>query len=252
MVVLFVCTVAAFAAGNEDSARQDQYFVVASTTWTAAFADLGGLDDVLALAPGNLVHPPEYELTVSDMTTLASADILVYAGYERMIEVIRDAAGCKTCVPVHTDNSLQNVETQAAIISKAAGTETESLLRVASFRSFMLDARQRVRDAGLVSKQVLVHAMQVPLARDLGLNTGATFGPGPVTAAQIADAREKNYELIIDNIHNPVSGPLREVSPESRVVVWRNFPETLKRGALEDMVRGNVLGILKNTEGGKP
>jgi zinc transport system substrate-binding protein len=86
----------------------------------------------------------------------------------------------------------------------------------------------------------MVHAMQVPLAKDLGLDIKATFGSAPATAAQIADAATGAYGIIIDNVHNPVAGPLAEVSPSSKLVVWRNFPETVGDDALTSMVEQNI------------
>jgi len=48
--------------------------VIASTSWTAAFADLGGADMVEVIAPASLIHPPEYEITVSDVVKIDKAD----------------------------------------------------------------------------------------------------------------------------------------------------------------------------------
>lgn len=49
--------------------------------------------------------------------------------------------------------------------------------------------------------------MQVYLAKDLGLNVVGTFGPAPLTAAQLAEIAKGEIDIIIDNIHNPVAPP---------------------------------------------
>jgi len=63
-----------FASGKKDAVSANAK-VIASTTWTAAFADIAGVDDVTPLAPADMKHPPEYELTVSDIKKLPKANI---------------------------------------------------------------------------------------------------------------------------------------------------------------------------------
>ena len=52
--------------------------VVASTSWSAAFADIAGADEVESIAPVNLRHPPEYEITVSDTITTCISKFLEF------------------------------------------------------------------------------------------------------------------------------------------------------------------------------
>ncbi|WP_320129189.1 metal ABC transporter solute-binding protein, Zn/Mn family [uncultured Sphaerochaeta sp.] len=220
--------------------------VVASTSWTAAFADLGGVDTLTTIAPASLVHPPEYEITVSDVKNISDADYFIYAGYERMMKTLGDALsnGSTKMVKITTDNSLATVKAQAQEIATIFGTEAISGERVAQYDATIEQGKAAVTKAGLDTKKVLCHSMQVYLAKDLGLNVAGTFGPGPITATQIADAANKQYDIIIDNIHNPVASPLAEVSPASKVIVWRNFPESVGRGSLEKMVSENISALL--------
>lgn len=253
LVCLFICA-SAFSNGKKDKESASSPATVessvnkefiASTPWTAAFADLAGIDGVQSLAPADLRHPPEYELTVSDIQKVTEAKYIISAGYERMMKTLAEAAGNTETIRIHTDNSIATVEEQSKAIAEISGTAASSTERVKSYRKTVEDGAVRVSQLGLQNKKVLVHSMQVYLAKDLGLPVDATFGPAPVTAAQIADAREKGYDIIIDNVHNPVAAPLMEVCPNAKLVVWRNFPDSIGRGALEKVASENIEALCK-------
>lgn len=221
--------------------------VIASTSWTAAFADLGGADKVQIIAPASLIHPPEYEITVSDVLKIDKADYFIYAGYERMMKSMGDSIG-KTntdLIQITTDNSIENVKKQAALIASALKSQYYSEDRVHDYIETVENGKLAVAKKGLDKQKVYCHAMQVFLAADLGLEIGGTFGPGPLTATQIAEVAKGNYDIIIDNVHNPIASPLLEVSPQTKLVVWRNFPTTVERGSLQKMVQQNIDSLLK-------
>lgn len=221
--------------------------IVASTSWTAAFADLGGLDGVTFIAPATLTHPPEYEITVSDVVKINHADYFIFAGYERMMQSMGDAIKKEegTMVQITTTNDKENVKKQAELLAELMGTQEQSEERLASYINTINDGAEKAKNQGLTEMKVYCHAMQVYLAEDLGLQIAGTYGPGPVTAQQISEVAKGDYQIIIDNIHNPIAGPLMEVSPAAKLVVWRNFPEKGGRGSLEDMVRENINALLK-------
>jgi hypothetical protein len=251
LLTILLLAVALYAEGAPElqiSSASSKPNVVASTSWTAAFADLGGIDYVTVIAPPSLVHPPEYEITVKDVQNISKADYFIYAGYERMMKSMGDSitSGSVQMIPINTDNSLATVESQAKIIASAFNTEKESDQRVKQYANTLATGKQAVAEAGLNTQKVLCHSMQIYLAKELGLQIAGTFGPGPITAKQIADAAENQYDIIIDNIHNPVAAPLAEVSPGSNVVVWRNFPSSIGRGSLEAMVQENLDALLGN------
>ncbi|MPM41562.1 hypothetical protein SDC9_88217 [bioreactor metagenome] len=125
------------------------------------------------------------------------------------------------------------------------GTEEESIKRVQSYEQVVLEGKLKAEQQGLSDLKVYCHAMQVYLAKDLGLQIAGTFGPAPVSAAQIAEVAKGGYDLIIDNIHNPIAGPLLEVSPASKLVVWRNFPSDGAHKSLERMVQANIKELLR-------
>ena len=246
IALLLVIGVSLFAQGVPEevaaSAASRPALIVASTSWTAAFADLAGLDDVPFIAPANLIHPPEYEIVVSDVLKINHADYFIYAGYERMMQsmgssIKKEAA---SLLKINTNNSIENVSEQAGIIASLMGTQDESQKRVAQYRQTIKAGAEKVRQEELDQLKVYCHAMQAFLAKDLGLSIAGTFGPGPVTAAQIAEVAKGGYDLIIDNIHNPIAKPFMEVSPATKLVVWRNFPERGGRNSLNEMVKANI------------
>lgn len=246
IALLLVIGLSLFAQGVPEevaaSAASRPALIVASTSWTAAFADLAGLDDVPFIAPANLIHPPEYEIVVSDVLKINHADYFIYAGYERMMQSMGSSIKKEeaSLLKINTNNSIENVSEQAGIIASLMGTQGESQKRVAQYRQTVKEGSDKVRQQELDQLKVYCHAMQVFLAKDLGLSVAGTFGPGPVTAAQIAEVAKGGYDLIIDNIHNPIAKPFMEVSPATKLVVWRNFPERGGRNSLNEMVKANI------------
>ena len=245
-LILLALAVPLSGQGTTEKATESKTSVVASTSWTAAFADLGGLDDVAHIAPANLIHPPEYEITVSDVIQINRADYFIYAGYERMMQSMGDSIkkDSDSMIQIHTNNSVENVKAQALKIAQIMGTEEKSAPRVARYEEAVKTGAQRAKELGLTELNVYCHSMQVYLAKDLGLSVAGTFGPGPLSAAQIAEVAKGGYGLIIDNIHNPIASPLLEVSKESRLVVWRNFPESGNKNSLQTMVQANIDALL--------
>lgn len=217
---------------------------VASTSWVAAFMDLAGIDDVVTIAPASLRHPPEYELTPSDVMTVLDADIFCYAGYERMMSTISSALGKGgVSEKVKTENNLENVLSEAGRIAALAGTEP----RTEEYEKAILEGRELVKEHGLDKLRAYVNINQTPLAYDLGLNVTGVFGSGALSASQIADAASGSYDIIIDNVHNPVAGPAAEVSGLP-MAIWRNFPERTGRDALTEVIRGNIKALKEALE----
>ncbi len=251
ILALLLLSLTLFAEGTQEKAPTSgasrTISVIASTSWTAAFADLGGAQKVEIIAPASLIHPPEYEITVSDVMKIDKADYFIYAGYERMMKSMGDSIS-KTntdLIQITTDNSIENVTKQAALIASALKSQYYSEDRVYDYVEAVKKGERSVAKKGLDKQKVYCHAMQIFLAKDLGLEVGGTFGPGPLTASQIAEVAKGGYDIIIDNVHNPIASPLLEVSPTTRLVVWRNFPETVERGSLQKMVEQNIASLLQ-------
>ncbi len=217
--------------------------VVASTTWTAAIADLAGIDGVAVVAPASMLHPSEYEVTVEDILRIRSARLFVYAGFERMMRTLGESAGAARVQKVECRNSLAVLRKGAETLAALSGTGSECAARLDAFEKAVRAEAERLETLGWKGRKVCCHVMQVPLAEEMGLEVVATFGPAPVTAAQIARAKTGEFDLIVDNAHNPVAKPLREVTPETPAVVWRNFPDRTGRGALLGVIRANASAL---------
>jgi hypothetical protein len=231
-----------FANGNKDS--NENGTIVASTSWTAAFADLAGIDNVNSIAPASLRHPPEYEITVSDIEKIHNSSIFIYAGFERMMKTLGEAIGNTKMIKITCDNSIATVKESSSIIATICGTQSENEKRVSEYVGTIEKAASEISKKGLKNEKVLCNKNQIYLAKDLGFENITVFGPGPVTSEQIADAKNTKYDFIIDNVHNPVGSPLVEVSPKSKYVIWRNFPETIEKNALLHVVQSNINALL--------
>jgi len=250
--MLFAFAAAALFANEKNgirsfvrSASETKPRVVASTSWTAAFADIAGADGVETIAPANLRHPPEYEVTVSDIQKIAASDFFVYAGFERMMKTLGNSVGGTQMIRIANDNSIATVTSETAKIAEKLGTENENKARLARYVNAILEAKAEIERKGSANAKVLCHKHQRYLASDLGFTVSATFGPEAVTASQIADAKTGGYDIIIDNVHNPVGSPLAEVAPNAAYVVWRNFPDRVERNALLRVVQENIAALMK-------
>ena len=219
--------------------------VVASTSWAAAFADIAGADEVESIAPVNLRHPPEYEITVSDVQKISESDVFIYAGFERMMKTLgTKVANQGVSVQVVLDNSLATVNESTLKIAQALGTEDIQKVRYAEYEKLVKDGQKKALKKKLNKKKVLCNKNQTYLAKELGLEIAGVFGPGPVSAEELLNAKKAGYDLIIDNIHNPTGKPVTEVLPKAKYIVWRNFPEAVEHDALKKVVSDNIEALL--------
>lgn len=225
-------------------AQETRY--VASTSWVASIAELAGADNVSSIAPAELKHPPEYEITPQDIAKVAQAELFMYAGYEKMMKTIGNAAEVNQDKILHvtTTNTLNNLKAMVTMISEKTGTQAEASKRFGAVEQLFLQTRKAIKDRGLDKLTVYVNKNQAQFAKDLGLNVVDTFGPAPFTSDQIAQAAKDQYDLIIDNVHNPVAAPALAVSPGSVLLVWRNFPDHIGNNALYQVLKDNTDSLL--------
>lgn len=215
--------------------------VVASTSWAAAFADIAGADEVESIAPVNLRHPPEYEITVSDVQKISDSEVFIFAGFERMMKTLGTKVPNKgVSVQVALDNSLATVQESTLKIAQALGTEDVQKARFAEYEKLVKDGQKKVLKKKLNKKKVLCNKNQTYLAKELGLDIVGIFGPGPVSAEELLNAKKAGYDLIIDNIHNPTGKPVTEILPKAKYIEWRNFPTAVEHDALKKVVRDNI------------
>lgn len=240
-IFLLILLILFTSCSKNKEAKESQVYI-ASTSWTAAFADLAGLDNVSAIAPASLRHPPEYEVTLSDIEKIKKSKVFIFAGFERMMQTLGTAIEGVNMVKISCNNSIETVKKSAYQIAKVTGTEKECSKRVEDYISTVLEGKKKLEEMGLSGAKVYCNKNQIYLAKDLGLDVVEIFGPGPVTSQQILTAKEGDFAFIIDNVHNPVAGPLTEVSG-AKYIIWRNFPEVVERNALKNVVAQNIAKI---------
>jgi zinc transport system substrate-binding protein len=207
-------------------AAQQSVRIVATNSWTAAFAAAAGAADIVTLAPSDLRHPAEYELKPSDVAALQGAGLIVYTGFEVMAKKVAEAAGSQKIrmLQIDADYSLATIRTSILAIADVTGTQPKARASIASLESFMASWKVELKAAGLAGAPVVVHLFQQPLISELGFDVKGVFGPGPLEAAQISKLTPTNAGFIVDNWHNEAAAPLRETMKSARYVSLINFP----------------------------
>lgn len=215
--------------------------VLATTPWTAAFAELAGAQDIDVLAPYDMQHPPEYELRASDLRRVDEADVLVYAGYENMMNRLQSAIGDEESVSVQitTTHTRSAFEEAAMAIAEELGTEDAARENLEEVNAFMENWSEELADYGLRERGLLTHMHQEAMFEDLGVNIEGSFGPGPLEAQEIARLSGEQPLVVIDNAHNEVAGPLEETLEDVRVVPFINFPGEGGTRTILDVLRYN-------------
>jgi hypothetical protein len=222
LAVFLAAVVLVSAAVFADPAR-----VVATTSWVSAFIRTAGFTGpITVLAPFELQHPPEYELKPSDIQAVADADLVVYAGYERMVDRLRESAGGAKpkLLQIATDHSLKTIRSSVRLIADALGTTAKAEENLRALEAYFEAWRQELASAGLAGAPILGHVMHKPLLEELGFRIVGVFGPGPLEAARIRDLSALGTGLIADNAHAPVATPLQETVKDPRYVALINFP----------------------------
>jgi len=200
--------------------------VVATNTWTAAFAAAAGATDIVTLAPPGLRHPAEYELKPSDAAALRGAGLIVYTGFEVMAQKLADAAGTQSIrlLKVDADYTVPVLRASINSIADVLGTQAVARRSLAELEAFLGSWKSELSDAGFGGTPIVVHVFQKPLMEQLGFTVSGVFGPAPLEAAQIAKLSPSGAKLIVDNWHNEAGGPLRETMKGAGYASLINFP----------------------------
>ncbi|MDR2473440.1 MAG: metal ABC transporter permease [Tannerella sp.] len=231
-----------FACHNKPAETQ---YVVATTSWTAAYARLAGADSVVMLAPFDMQHPAEYELRPSDITKLTSARLIIFAGYETMTKRLQSGLDIDDAklLKIRTDYTYSEIELSVMQIASKLGTDSMARANLLQVKQLYDDARTMVKQSGIISQPVAVERFMKPFADELGLNIVAVFGPAPPEARVLADIAKAKPALIIDNYHNRAGASLAEVVPEARYILLLNFPGAFGTQTIQDVIRTNELKI---------
>lgn len=218
-----------------------QQRVLATTPWTAAFAGAAGAAQVELLAPYEMRHPPEYELRATDLPRIERADLVVFAGYETMMERLQRVIGERNlrAVRINTTHTRAVLQESIMAIAAALGTERQAQANLSEIYRFLDDWAAEVRQLELDKRPVLSHMHQAGLLSELGVNVVGTFGPAPLEAQQIARLSAGAPAVIVDNWHNEVAQPFRETVAGVRIASFINFPGNAGTRTLLDVLGHN-------------
>jgi zinc transport system substrate-binding protein len=222
--------------------------VVATSSWTAAYASAAGAENVVTLAPFNMAHPSEYELRPGDIPILTNAGMILYAGYEVMAERLKKGLDLppEKLLRIDTDYSYASME--KSIMQIAAGIGTESIARenLLTIRRLLDKGRKALDEKRLAGQPVTVHRFQASLAKELGLTPVLIFGPGSPEASAFVAVSKTEAAFIMDNIHNPVGQPFKEILPNARYVQLLNFPGQKGTKSLTDVIQYNISQLIQD------
>jgi zinc transport system substrate-binding protein len=219
--------------------------VVATNSWTAAFARCAGASDVITLAPMEMAHPSEYELRATDIPVVVHAKIIVYAGYETMVQRLKSGMDLKNDVllKIETDYSMATIEKSVMEIAKILGTEKIAIQNLDSIRHLILEGRALCDKSGSNSSPVLVNYFQQSIVKEMGFKISGVFGPAALEAGNIGKMTKLETAAIIDNAHNPVGMPLLQTNPEIKYRQLLNFPGMHQTKTLQEVIQYNILQL---------
>ena len=228
------------------SFSQESVKVLASTAWTAAYVRAAGIENVELLAPSNMLHPSEYELSIDDFKKVDQADLIVYAGYEVVMQELQKMPNVDKSkfLKIETGYNFDIMVESIRKIASKAKTNDLTEKSIANIQKAFDVAKSEVKAKGLSNQPVIAHFFQQQFAREVGLNPVAVFGPAPLESYNLVELSQKNAILIIDNIHNPVSKPLVEIMKNVRHIELINFPGIKNTSSIEDVIRYNVKQIV--------
>lgn len=223
--------------------------VVATNSWTAAYARAAGAVNVVTLAPMEMSHPVEYELRAVDVPVIMHARLIVYAGYETMVKRLTSGMELKTEVllKIETDYDMATIEKSVMEIAQRLGTEKIALQNLDSIRHLMLESRAQFDKTGMNATPVLVNFFQQSIVKEMGFNIAGVFGPASLEANDIDRMAKINSAFIIDNEHNPVGKPIHAARPGMEYRQLLNFPGLHQTTTLQEVIKYNILQLSKVT-----
>lgn len=219
--------------------------VVATTSWTAAYALVAGANDVSVLAPYEMVHPSEYELRSGDIVRLKSSKLIVYAGYEVIASQLKTGLNLSDdkMVKIATSYKYEEIEKSVLQIASKLGTEQIAIKNLKEIKDLLSEGKAEVQKRGVDKQPVLVHFFQDSFAKEMGITSTAIFGPAPPEPKQILELSKTNSTLILDNAHSPIGGPISEILKKVKYRLLLNFPGLYNTRTMADVIRYNTLQI---------
>lgn len=218
--------------------------IVCSTSLTGAIARAAGAKEIRVLTPGEIKHPPEYDLKPSDLFKFEGAKIVVYGGYEKMVKKLIETAKDKNIISLQVDTttSPDNLIEQARKISKVLNTEKEEQEWEERFRERLKILKERLTP--FAGKRAIVHKFAQPFARWAGLDVIQVISPGELTPKVVSDAISKKPELVVDITHFPIAKVIAD-NARCRYIQVINFPGIGDTKNLEDIFEYNFRQLIE-------
>ena len=218
--------------------------VVASTSLAGAIAKAAGAKEVRVITPGEMRHPPEYDLRPSDLLKFEGADIVVYGGYERMVQKLLETSKNRNilAIQIDTETSPENLMNQVRKISKILGTEKERQVWEKNFVKRLKLLQKKL--SSYSGRKAVVHRFAQPFAQWAGLQIVQMISPGELTPKVVAEAIAKKPELVVDIYHFPNVRVIAE-NGKCRYIQIINFPGIGSTQNLEDIFEYNVSQLIK-------
>ncbi|MCK9288213.1 MAG: hypothetical protein PHU24_01805 [Sphaerochaetaceae bacterium] len=248
VTLMFIVSVPVFTQAFTEVQREeaDSQVVIASTSWVSAMAEAAGVHVTKILAPLELRHPPEYDFRPSDIITAAEADVLLWAGYESFMNELAQAAKIpeEKIIKVSTNNSPDLLRVSVSNLASRLKTEeylNDWLKELDEFELAVLN-NTKLHNTGKIKAAVQFHHQS--LAKWLGYDVVAVFGPEELTLGQLQTIEALQPQIIIDNWHN-ASGQSLATAGRTYVQLI-NFPGQGETTSILEVLRYNMelLGLL--------
>ena len=225
---------------NSESAKQ--ITVIATTSWTASYALAAGADHVIVLAPYEMVHPSEYELRPGDIERLQKSDMIIYAGYEVIVNQIKNGLNISDSKfeKIVTSFNYEEIEKSVMQIATKIGTEQIALKNLRKIRDAFDLGRAEMLKSNLKDKPILVHFFQESFVKELGLKPTRIFGPAPLEPKQLLELARTGAAVIVDNVHSPVGAPMKGILENGVYKLLLNFPGLYGTRSIEDVIHYNT------------
>ncbi|MGW6540863.1 ABC transporter substrate-binding protein [Streptomyces sp. NPDC055051] len=214
---------AAFSGTTESAG--DRPVVVVTTTWEGALAKAAGAEDITVIVPRSVHHAPDYDPKPSDLAAVAKADFVLYAPFEPYAAKIKEAAGSKAkLVEVDLDNDPAKAGAEVVRLGGLFGTEAAANRWKTRLDGEVTRLNGELRAAwpGGRSPAVVTQVFTAWAAGLAGATTVGTYGPEPVTPAQLASLAAKKPAFVLDNAHMSTGTVLPDASAEQVTIV--NYP----------------------------
>jgi len=217
--------------------------VVASTSLAGAIAKAAGAKEVRVITPGEMRHPPEYDLRPSDLLKFEGADIVVYGGYERMVSKLLETSKNKNilAIQIDTGTSPENLMVQARKIAAVLKTEKEEQIWEEDFLRKLEGLNEKL--SPFSAKRAVVHRFAQPFAKWAGLSIVQVIAPGELTPKAIAEALVQKPDLVVDMLHFPTAQTIA-VNAKCKYIHVINFPGVEYTKSLEDIFKYNSTQLI--------